>query len=175
MTAPSIPAATRIGHVHLKVADLDRAITFYRDYLGFDLLHNFGTAAFLSAGGYHHHLGLNTWESAGGDPPPAGSTGLYHFAINYPERRDLAAALLRLLDHGWGIDGASDHGTHEAIYLHDPDYNGIELAWDRAEPDWPRANGQVIFSREPLDFAGLLAELGEGDRKSVLQALAVYR
>ena len=96
MTEPSIPAATRIGHVHLKVADLDRAITFYRDYMGFDLLHNFGTAAFLSAGGYHHHLGLNTWESAGGDPPAAGTTGLYHFAINYPERRDLAAALLRL-------------------------------------------------------------------------------
>ena len=175
MTEPSIPAATRIGHVHLKVADLDRAITFYRDYMGFDLLHNFGTAAFLSAGGYHHHLGLNTWESAGGDPPAAGTTGLYHFAINYPERRDLAAALLRLLDHGWGIDGASDHGTHEAIYLHDPDFNGIELAWDRAEPDWPRANGQVIFSREPLDFAGLLAELGAGDRTTVLQALSVYR
>ena len=175
MTAPSIPAATRIGHVHLKVADLDRAITFYRDYMGLDLLHNFGTAAFLSAGGYHHHLGLNTWESAGGDPPAAGTTGLYHFAINYPERRDLAVALLRLLDHGWGIDGASDHGTHEAIYLHDPDFNGIELAWDRAEPDWPRANGQVIFSREPLDFAGLLAELGAGDRTTVLQALSVYR
>ena len=175
MTEPSIPAATRIGHVHLKVADLDRAITFYRDYMGFDLLHNFGTAAFLSAGGYHHHLGLNTWESAGGDPPAAGTTGLYHFAINYPERRDLAVALLRLLDHGWGIDGASDHGTHEAIYLHDPDFNGIELAWDRAEPDWPRANGQVIFSREPLDFAGLLAELGAGDRTTVLQALSVYR
>ena len=175
MTEPSIPAATRIGHVHLKVADLDRAITFYRDYMGFDLLHNFGTAAFLSAGGYHHHLGLNTWESAGGDPPAAGTTGLYHFAINYPERRDLAVALLRLLDHGWGIDGASDHGTHEAIYLHDPDFNGIELAWDRTEADWPRANGQVIFSREPLDFVGLLAELGEGDRKSVLQALSVYR
>ena len=173
MTEPSIPAATRIGHVHLKVADLDRAITFYRDYMGFDLLHNFGTAAFLSAGGYHHHLGLNTWESAGGDPPAAGTTGLYHFAINYPERRDLAVALLRLLDHGWGIDGASDHGTHEAIYLHDPDFNGIELAWDRAEPDWPRANGQVIFSREPLDFAGLLAELGAGDRTTVLQALSV--
>ena len=175
MTEPSIPAATRIGHVHLKVADLDRAITFYRDYMGFDLLHNFGTAAFRSAGGYHHHLGLNTWESAGGDPPAAGTTGLYHFAINYPERRDLAVALLRLLDHGWGIDGASDHGTHEAIYLHDPDFNGIELAWDRAEPDWPRANGQVIFSREPLDFAGLLAELGAGDRTTVLQALSVYR
>ena len=175
MTEPSIPAATRIGHVHLKVADLDRAITFYRDYMGFDLLHNFGTAAFLSAGGYHHHLGLNTWESAGGDPPAAGTTGLYHFAINYPERRDLAVALLRLLDHGWDIDGASDHGTHEAIYLHDPDFNGIELAWDRAEPDWPRANGQVIFSREPLDFAGLLAELGAGDRTTVLQALSVYR
>jgi len=175
MAEASIPAATRIGHVHLKVADLDRAIEFYRDYLGFDLLHNFGTAAFLSAGGYHHHLGLNTWESAGGDPPPQGTTGLYHFAINYPTRRDLAAALLRLLDHGWGIDGASDHGTHEAIYLHDPDFNGIELAWDRAEAAWPRANGQVIFSREPLNFAALLAELGAEDRRDILQQLAAYR
>ena len=131
MTEPSIPAETRIGHVHLKVADLDRAIGFYRDYLGFDLLFNMGSAAFLSAGGYHHHIGLNTWESKDGPSPAPGTTGLYHFAINYPTRKDLATALKRLLDHGWSIDGASDHGTHEAIYLHDPDFNGIELAWDR--------------------------------------------
>ncbi len=117
MTGTSIPAETRIGHVHLKVADLDRAIGFYRDYLGFDLLFNFESAAFLSAGGYHHHIGLNTWESKDGPRPAPGTTGLYHFAINYPMRKDLAVALKRLLDHGWSIDGASDHGTHEAIYL----------------------------------------------------------
>src|SRR5215212_265425 len=114
MTNTPLPAETLIGHVHLKVADLERAIGFYRDLLGFDLLVNLGTAAFLSAGGYHHHIGLNTWESQGGAPPALGTTGLYHFAINYPTRRDLAAALVRLLDGGWGIDGASDHGTHEA-------------------------------------------------------------
>ncbi len=175
MTQPSIPSGTHIGHVHLKVADLDRAIGFYRDRLGFDLLHNFGTAAFLSAGGYHHHIGLNTWESANGMPPPQGTTGLYHFAINYPTRRDLAAALVRLLDSGWGIDGASDHGTHEAIYLHDPDINGIELAWDRAPEEWPRQNGEVVFSREPLDFAGLLDELDGAPRKDLLEGLSVYR
>src|SRR2546429_4569751 len=112
MTDPSIPAETRIGHVHLKVADLDRAIGFYRDYMGFDLLFNFESAAFLSAGGYHHHIGLNTWESKDGSPPAPGTTGLYHFAINYPTHKDLAVALKRLLDHGWSIDGASDHGTH---------------------------------------------------------------
>lgn len=174
MTNSSIPAATRIGHVHLKVADLDRAIGFYRDRLGFDLLFNFGTAAFLSAGGYHHHIGLNTWESKDGAPPPPGATGLYHFAINYPTRRDLAVALVRLLDGGWSIDGASDHGTHEAIYLHDPDFNGIELAWDRAPADWPRQNGQIVFSRQPLNFPSLLGELGEGERAAMLAALAVY-
>lgn len=171
----SIPAATRIGHVHLKVSNLERAIGFYRDLIGFDLLMNFGTAAFLSAGGYHHHLGLNTWESKDGPLPAAGTTGLYHFAINYPTRRDLAVALVRLLEGGWGIDGASDHGTHEAIYLHDPDYNGIELAWDRAPEDWPRQNGQIVFSRQPLDFPSLLGELGDGlDRATLLAALAVY-
>src|SRR2546428_5174530 len=131
MTDTSIPAQTRIGHVHIKVADLERAIGFYHDYLGFDLLFNMGSAAFLSAGGYHHHIGLNTWESKDGSPPGPGTTGLYHFAINYPERKDLAAALKRLLDHGWSIDGASDHGPHEAIYLHDSHFNRIELAWDR--------------------------------------------
>lgn len=170
-----IPAETRIGHVHLKVADLARAVAFYRDTLGFDLVNRFGDqAAFLSAGGYHHHIGLNTWESKGGAAPPFGHTGLYHFAINYPTRRDLAAALKRLLDAGWGIDGASDHGTHEAIYLHDPDGNGIELAWDRDPSLW-RHNGQIVFERKALDFAGLLAELGDTDSDRYLADLASYR
>jgi catechol 2,3-dioxygenase len=173
-TLPSIPAGTHIGHVHLKVADLDRAIRFYRDIMGFDLLLNFGTAAFLSAGGYHHHLGLNTWESAGGQPPAPGTTGLYHFAINYPTRRDLAVALARLLGMDWGIDGASDHGTHEAIYLHDPDFNGIELAWDRPSEEWPRRNGELVFSRKPLDFAGLLSEIGEEERARYADGLTKY-
>jgi catechol 2,3-dioxygenase len=173
MTHASIPAGARIGHVHLRVADLDRAVGFYRDSLGFDLIARFGDqAAFLSAGGYHHHVGLNTWESQGGGPPPPGSTGLYHFAINYPERRDLAAALRRLLDHGWGIDGASDHGTHEAIYLHDPDFNGIELACDRDPFGWPRAD--ATFDRRPLDFAGLLAELDDPEAERYLPGLASY-
>jgi catechol 2,3-dioxygenase len=174
MTTDSLPPETRIGHVHLKVADLERAIWFYRDVMGFDLILNFGTAAFLSAGGYHHHIGLNTWESAGGSPPAPGTTGLYHFAINYPTRRDLAAALTRLLDRGWGIDGASDHGTHEAIYLHDPDHNGLELAWDRPQEAWPRKDGALVFSRQSLDFAGLLAELGEPDRAGHLAGLSAY-
>jgi catechol 2,3-dioxygenase len=173
MNDTALPVETRIGHVHLKVADLDRAIGFYRDLLGFDLLLNFGTAAFLSAGGYHHHIGLNTWESLGGAPPAPGTTGLYHFAINYPTRRDLAVALTRLLDGGWGIDGASDHGTHEAIYLHDPDYNGLELAWDRPASEWPRRDGALMFNRKPLDFASLLAELGEPDQAR-LAALSAY-
>ena len=175
MTHTPLPAETRIGHVHLKVANLERAIQFYRDVLGFDLLVNLGTAAFLSAGGYHHHIGLNTWESKGGSAPPRGTTGLYHFAINYPTRRDLAAALVRLLDSGWGIDGASDHGTHEAVYLHDPDMNGIEFAWDRPAEEWPRVNGQLAFTTQALDFAGLLAELGEGDQAAHLRALTRYR
>jgi catechol 2,3-dioxygenase len=163
MSTESIPAGARIGHVHLKVADIDRSVQFYHELMGFDLVARYGTqAAFLSAGGYHHHLGLNTWESAGGAPPAAGTTGLYHFAINYPERRDLAAALKRLLDGGWGIDGASDHGTHEAIYLHDPDFNGIELAWDRARDAWPNLADGGMFQRTALDFATLLGELGAG-------------
>lgn len=172
MTHESIPADTRIGHVHLKVADLKRAVQFYRDTLGFDVIVEYDTAAFLSAGGYHHHIGLNTWESKDGSPPAPGSTGLYHFAILYPERRDLAAALKRLLDQGWGIDGASDHGTHEAIYLHDPDFNGIELAWDRDPTGWPRPG--THWGRQALDFEGLLAELGEPDTTSYLPGLAVY-
>ena len=162
MTYGPVPAQTRIGHVHLKVSDLDRAIGFYRDLMGFDLLVRMGNeAAFLSAGGYHHHIGLNTWESKGGSPPPRGTTGLYHFAVNYPTRKDLAAALKRLLDNDWAIDGASDHGTHEAIYLHDPDFNGIELAWDRDLSEWPRMDGRLNFATRPLDFDGLLAELEE--------------
>ena len=169
----SIPAGAHIGHIHLKVADLERSIHFYRDLMGFDLMTRFrDQAAFLSAGGYHHHIGLNTWESQGGQPAARGTTGLYHFAINYPTRRDLAAALARLLDGGWGIDGASDHGTHEAIYLHDPDYNGIELAWDRDRSEWLGENGEILFSRKPLDFASLLAELGEPEREGTAKVLA---
>src|ERR687888_648218 len=172
MTSIPLPAETRIGHVHLKVADLERAIGFYRDLLGFDLLFNLGTAAFLSAGGYHHHIGLNTWESKDGPPPAPGTTGLYHFAINYPTRKDLAAALKRLLDGGWGIDGASDHLTHEAIYLHDPDFNGIELAWDRPQSEWPRKEGKISFAgRKPLDFASLWSELGVPDSGGYVEAL----
>jgi catechol 2,3-dioxygenase len=162
MTDPyqAIPAGTRIGHVHLKVADLDRAVCFYQELMGFDLIARLGnSAAFLSAGGYHHHLGLNTWESKGGAPPPLGTTGLYHFAVNYPTRRDLAAALQRFLDHRWPIDGASDHGTHEAIYLRDPDSNGIELAWDRDPADWPREGERLVMYTRALDFDGLMAEL----------------
>lgn len=162
MTEPSLPAKTRIGHVHLRVSDLDRAIDFYRDLLGFELMVEFeGEAAFLSAGGYHHHIGLNTWQSEGGSPPPPGTTGLYHFAINYPTRRDLAVALRRLLEANWAVDGASDHGTHEAIYLHDPDHNGIELAWDRDRSEWPRSGGKLNFTRRPLDLDGLLGEIKE--------------
>ena len=161
MTEQSIPAETRIGHVHLKVADLDRAIHFYRDLMGFDLITRLGNqAAFLSAGGYHHHLGLNTWESAGGSPPPRDTTGLYHFAINYPTRRDLGAAVKRLWDNGWDVDGLNDHGTHMAVYLHDPDSNGIELAWDRPSEEWPRdASGNVnLAASKPFDLRALVAE-----------------
>jgi len=163
-TPASIPAGTHIGHVHLKVADLDRAITFYRDLLGFDLVQRFGAqAAFLSAGGYHHHIGLNTWESAGGTPPAPGTTGLYHFAINYPTRRDLAVAFRRLQEHGWAIDGSSDHGTHEALYLHDPDFNGLELAWDRPPEAWPRKDGHIAMMIAPLDLRDLLAEADKAE------------
>jgi catechol 2,3-dioxygenase len=128
--------------------------------MGFDLITRYkDQAAFLSAGGYHHHIGLNTWESKDGTPPPPGTTGLFHFAINYPERRDLAAALKRILDHGWGIDGASDHGTHEALYLHDPDFNGIALAWDRDPADCPRQpDGNLDMFTHRLDLRDLLSE-----------------
>ena len=173
-TLPSIPAGARIGHVHLKVANLDRAVDFYHRVMGFDLIFRFkDQAAFLSAGGYHHHIGPNTWESKNGAPPDPGTTGLYHFAINYPERRDLAAALKRILDQGWGIDGASDHGTHEAIYMHDPDENGIELAWDRDPSHWYR-DGEPVFERNPLDFASLLGELNDPDVEKYLPGLEKY-
>jgi catechol 2,3-dioxygenase len=177
MSAPSIPAGTSIGHVHLKVADLERSIRFYQELLGFDLITRYGRqAAFLSAGGYHHHIGLNTWESLNGQAPAPGTTGLYHFAILYPTRKDLATALKRLLDGGWSIDGASDHGTHEAIYLHDPDLNGIELAWDRPQDEWPRKDGQLSFdARKPLDFESLWAELGVPDSAGFLQVLSGYK
>lgn len=156
----SVHPDTRIGHVHLKVSDLERAICFYRDVLGFQLMQRYGSqAAFLSAGGYHHHIGLNTWESAGGPPPPPGTTGLYHFAILYPNRRELARALKRLIDHGVALDGASDHGVSEALYLHDPDGNGIELYVDRDPSRWPRRNGELTMVSRPLDLGDLLAEL----------------
>lgn len=151
----------RIGHVHLKVADLDRAVRFYRDALGFEVKQYFGkSAAFLSAGNYHHHIGLNTWESKGGSPPPPRSTGLYHVAILYPNRLELAKAIRRLLEHGVTIDGATDHGVSEAIYLHDPDFNNLELYVDRDPAEWPRGpNGELMMVTEALDLAGLLAEL----------------
>ena len=177
MSTASFPAGTSIGHVHLKVADLERSIRFYQEMMGFDLIARYGKqAAFLSAGGYHHHIGLNTWESLNGQPPAPGTTGLYHFAILYPARRDLAAALKRLLDGGWSIDGASDHGTHEAIYLHDPDLNGMELAWDRPQEEWPRPDGQISFAgRKPLDFASLWSELDVPDSQGYLQVLSNYK
>jgi catechol 2,3-dioxygenase len=150
-----------IGHVHLKVADLDRAIGFYRDVLGFDLMQRMGDrAAFLSAGGYHHHIGLNTWESKGGSPPPPGTTGLYHVAIRYPTRAGLADALKRLVENKVPISGASDHGVSEAIYLNDPDGNGVELYCDRPREEWPMApDGEgVAMVSVPLDLDALLAE-----------------
>ena len=159
MTTPVAPG-TRIGHVHLKVADLDRALGFYSGVLGFELMQKYGKeAAFVSAGGYHHHIGLNTWESKGGTPPPPGHTGLYHTAILYPTRRDLADALRRLIAAGVELDGASDHGVSEALYLRDPDGNGVELYWDRAKEDWPRdAEGNLRMVTERLDLQSLLAE-----------------
>ncbi len=148
----------RIGHVHLKVADLDRALNFYCGVLGFELQQRFGSqAAFISAGDYHHHLGLNTWESKGGSPPPPHSTGLFHTAILYPTRATLADALRRVLAAGIKIDGASDHGVSEAIYLRDPDQNGVELYWDRPREQWPRTpNGEVAMFTRALDLGALL-------------------
>ena len=155
-----IHPAVRIGHVHLKVADLERALSFWRDILGFEVTQRMGhQAAFLSAGGYHHHIGLNTWESAGGSPPATGSTGLYHVAILYPTRVLLADALRRVLAASIELDGASDHGVSEALYLRDPDENGVELYWDRPKEQWPRsAEGGVAMYTRPLDLDSLLAE-----------------
>jgi len=170
MTAPRdvIPAVSNpidsgvtIGHVHLKVADLERALGFYCGVLGFELTQRYGRqAAFISAGGYHHHIGLNTWESAGGSPPAAGTTGLYHFAINYPTRASLADAYLRVVEAGVHVDGASDHGVSEALYVRDPDENGVELCWDRPRGAWPRgAEGEVAMFTRHLDLEDLLREI----------------
>jgi catechol 2,3-dioxygenase len=159
----SLHPEVRIGHVHLKVADLDRALRFYRDVLGFELTQRFGEqAAFLSAGGYHHHIGLNTWESKDGSPPPAGTTGLYHVAVLYPTRAALADALRRLLRAGIQLTGAADHGVSEALYLNDPDGNGVELYRDRPRSDWPHnADGSLAMYTRQLDLNGLLAEPDE--------------
>jgi catechol 2,3-dioxygenase len=160
MSDNSIHPGVRIGHVHLKVADLERSLRFYRDVLGFELKQKFGnSAAFISAGGYHHHLGLNTWESAGGTPPAQGTTGLYHVAILYPTRAELADALRRLIAAKVPLDGAADHGVSEALYLRDPDQNGVELYWDRPEADWPRTpDGGLAMYSHPLDLENLLNE-----------------
>ena len=154
----TIHPETRIGHVHLKVADLERALAFYRDVLGFEVTQRIGnSAAFLSAGGYHHHIGLNTWESQGGQAPAAGTTGLFHLAILYPTRAELGDALRRLVEAGVPLDGASDHGVSEALYLRDPDGNGVELYWDRPQEQWPRKNGELAMVTRPLDLKALLA------------------
>ena len=156
----SIDPRVRIGHVHLKVADLERSIRFYRGVLGFEVTQRFGdSAAFLSAGGYHHHLGLNTWESLGGSPPPPGATGLYHTALLYPDRAELGKALRRVLDAGIRLDGAADHGVSEALYLRDPDENGVELYWDRPKEKWPiNPDGSLGMFTKRLDLDGLLRE-----------------
>src|SRR6476661_11060935 len=159
---PTIHPEVRIGHVHLTVSNLKRALKFYREALGFELTQLYGTsAAFLSAGGYHHHIGLNTWAGEDAAQPPPGRTGLYHAAILYPNRRELARAFQRLFDHGIAIEGASDHGVSEAIYLRDPDGNGLELYWDRPRADWPRnADGSLAMFTEGLSLDSLLAERG---------------
>ena len=159
----SIHPDTRIGHVHLKVADLERALSFYRDLLGFELIQKIGDqAAFISAGGYHHHIGLNIWESKGGTPPPPGHTGLYHTAILYPNRKELAKALKTLLNADYPLQGAADHGVSEAIYLADPDGNGVELYYDKPEEKWPRKqNGELDMFTKSLDIDNLLSEISE--------------
>lgn len=161
-----IAAETRIGHVHLKVSDLERSVRFYTEVLGFEVTARMGqSAAFLSAGGYHHHIGLNIWESQGGSPPPRGATGLYHFAILLPSRKELARAILRLQRHNWPIAGAADHGVSEAVYLRDPDENGIELYIDRPREEWPRGpKGDTILYTHPLDIEDLIAEYGDKDK-----------
>ncbi len=159
MSEVTIDPGARIGHVHLKVADLERALKFYCGVLGFELTQRFGnSAAFISAGGYHHHIGLNTWESAGGAAPAPGTTGLYHLAIVYPTQATLADALQRLMKAGVPLDGAADHGVSEALYLRDPDGNGVELYWDRPREEWPRsAGGELAMFTKPLDLQALLA------------------
>ena len=159
----SLEPQVRIGHVHLKVADLERSLRFYCGVLGFELTQRYGTqAAFVSAGGYHHHIGLNTWESLGGAPPPPGTTGLYHVAILYPTRRSLADALRGVLEAGVPLDGASDHGVSEALYLRDPDDNGVELYWDRPQEAWPRTpQGELAMFTRRLDLDDLLRETGK--------------
>jgi catechol 2,3-dioxygenase len=158
-----IDPGTRIGHVHLKVADIDRALGFYRDVLGFEITQRYGSSAvFLAAGNYHHHIALNTWESRGGSPPPPGSTGLYHTAILYPTREALADALCRVRKAGIQLDGASDHGVSEALYLRDPDKNGVELYWDKPREQWPfDANGGLQMITKRLDLVSLLAEAAD--------------
>ncbi|HET6637511.1 MAG TPA: VOC family protein [Gemmatimonadota bacterium] len=160
MANPPIDPRVRIGHVHLKVADLDRALGFYQGVLGFELTQRYGRdAAFVSAGGYHHHIGLNVWESRGGQPPPRGTTGLYHLAILYPTRAALADALRRVVEAEIPLEGASDHGVSEALYLRDPDGNGVELYRDRPEEEWPRdGDGNIAMTTGPLDVEGLLRD-----------------
>ena len=159
MSVKKIHPEARIGHVHLKVAELERALRFYRDVLGFEVTQRMGSsAAFLSAGGYHHHIGLNTWESQGGKAPAAGTTGLYHLAVVYPTRAELGDALRRLVEAGVALDGAADHGVSEALYLRDPDGNGVELYWDKPKEEWPRGKvGELAMVTRPLDLKGLLA------------------
>lgn len=163
MSKRKIHPEVSIGHVHLKVADLERSLNFYCGVLGFELTQRMGnSAAFISAGGYHHHIGLNTWESAGGNPPPPGTTGLFHLAILYPSRVELADALQRVLKAGLTLDGASDHGVSEALYLKDPDQNGVELYWDRPQESWPLDNtSKLAMFTHALDLQNLLQELAE--------------
>jgi catechol 2,3-dioxygenase len=161
MSKQAIDPGVDIGHVHLRVADLERSLAFYHDVLGFEVTQRMGDdAAFLSAGGYHHHIALNTWGSKGGRPPAPGSTGLYHFAIRYPSRAALAGALQRLMEAGIRLDGASDHGVSEALYLRDPDQNGVELYWDQPADRWPRdPDGSLSMTLAPLDLEDLMREL----------------
>jgi len=160
----TVPSATRIGHAHLKVADIDRSLKFYRDLLGFEVMQHYGSSAvFLSAGGYHHHIGLNTWYSKNAPPAPVRSAGLFHVAILYPTRKDLAQILKRLIDANYPLTGASDHGVSEALYMNDPDENGIELYWDRPRDQWPRdASGNLAMVTEALNVESLLSELQKG-------------
>lgn len=157
----TLPENTRIGHVHLKVADLERSLKFYRDILGFQVMQYYGDAAvFISAGGYHHHIGLNTWYSKNGSAPPPNATGLFHTAILYPTRKDLAEILKRLVDANYPLTGASDHGVSEALYMNDPDKNGVELYWDRPKEQWPLdGEGNLEMITEPLDLTDLLSEI----------------